>query len=170
MINSLELGVFHKQAISAATHDYTSMSEVMSEFSQQRRDKLLHAMGITQYELSRPQVMQGEIAIVVPEQTTLIVATDESVEGKSPVTDLILALSLAPADVMQIDIAQLEMLKGATSCPLIIFGTPNTSDSVANETKFQITTLPIKQFMQSPLAKKALWAEICSHEHHFFTD
>ena len=41
-----------------------------------RRDWLLQQMGITQYQLRRPRVLQGEIAVRLTPGTKLIIVAD----------------------------------------------------------------------------------------------
>lgn len=41
-----------------------------------RRDWLLQQMGITQYQLRRPRVLQGEIAVTLAPDTQLIIVAD----------------------------------------------------------------------------------------------
>ena len=62
-----------------------------------RRDWLLQQMGITQWTLRRPTVLQGEIAVTLPAQTRLVIVAAPLPAPHDPlIGDVLHSLSLRP--------------------------------------------------------------------------
>lgn len=63
-----------------------------------RRDLLLQQLGITQWVLRRPAVLQGEIAIHLPEDTRLLIVAQQLPEHGDPLLcDVLRSLGLTPS-------------------------------------------------------------------------
>jgi DNA polymerase III subunit psi len=132
-----------------------------------RRDWLLQQMGITQWTLRKPAVLQGEVAVSLPENTRLlIVAAAPPAEDDPLVNDVVRSLALAAQQVYRLTPEQVSMLPEGTHCntwrlginaPLGVEGTQLSSPALA-------------ELYQNAAAKRALWQQICENEQHFYSD
>lgn len=132
-----------------------------------RRDWLLQQLGITQWELRRPTVLQGEVAVSLPEQTRLLIVADVlPLEGDLIVNDVIRSLNLQPSQVYRLQTEQVAMLPTDTHCntwrlgisePLMVAGV-------------QLFSPALVELSQDAGAKRALWQQICENEQHFYPD
>lgn len=132
-----------------------------------RRDWLLQQLGITQWTLRRPTVLQGEVAVSLPEQTQLLIVADVlPPEGNPLINDVIRSLNLRPAQVYCLQADQVKMLPTETHCnswrlgisePLTVAGAQLSSPALA-------------ELSQNAGAKRALWQQICENEQHFYPD
>ncbi|SFN19225.1 DNA polymerase III, psi subunit [Izhakiella capsodis] len=131
-----------------------------------RRDWLLEQMGITQYRLRRPQVLRGEIAVVVPPSTQLLIVTDVPPAADEPlIADVLKALMLTPEHVFTLTPDQLAMVSTTLSCPRWYLGV-----DIANSQGITLASQALETLYYDANAKRALWQQICKYEQHFFTD
>ncbi|KNH31908.1 MULTISPECIES: DNA polymerase III subunit psi [Pantoea] len=131
-----------------------------------RRDWLLQQMGITQYQLRRPRVLQGEIAVTLAPDTQLIIVADASPGLHEPLMrDVLHALNLQPAQVMTVTPDQLQMLPETLNCAGWLLGVESeqTFNGVA------LTSASFNELISSGVAKRALWQQMCNHDSHLFT-
>lgn len=132
-----------------------------------RRDTLLQQLGITQWTLRRPSVLQGEVAISLPAETKLLIVADVPPAQDDPlVRDILLSLTLTESQVYRLTPEQVTMLPEDTRCniwrlglsaPLTLAGTQLSSPALA-------------ELYQDAGAKRALWQQICENEQHFYPD
>jgi len=132
-----------------------------------RRDWLLQQMGITQWTLRKPSVLQGEVAVSLPEHTRLLIVADVPPAEDDPlVNDVLRSLALAARHVYRLTPEQVTMLPEGTHCntwrlgilaPLSVEGT-------------QLSSPALTELYQDAGAKRALWQQICENEQHFYPD
>ncbi|AVF35961.1 DNA polymerase III subunit psi [Rahnella sikkimica] len=132
-----------------------------------RRDTLLQQLGITQWTLRRPAVLQGEVAVSLPAETKLLIVADVPPAEDDPlVRDVLRSLALAEPQVYRLTPEQVTMLPENTRCniwrlglsePLTLAGTQLSSPALA-------------ELYQDASAKRALWQQICENEQHFYPD
>lgn len=132
-----------------------------------RRDWLLQQMGITQWTLRKPAVLQGEVAVSLPEDTRLLIVADVPPAEDDPlVNDVLRSLALAAQQVYRLTPEQVTMLQEGTHCttwrlgidaPLAVEGT-------------QLSSPALSELYQDAGAKRALWQQICENEQHFYPD
>ena len=132
-----------------------------------RRDWLLQQMGITQWTLRKPAVLQGEVAVSLPDNTRLLIVADVPPPEDDPlVNDVVRSLALAAQQVYRLTPEQVSMLPEGTHCntwrlginaPLAVEGTQLSSPALA-------------ELYQNAAAKRALWQQICENEQHFYSD
>ncbi|MFO6297574.1 DNA polymerase III subunit psi [Rahnella selenatireducens] len=132
-----------------------------------RRDTLLQQLGITQWTLRRPAVLQGEVAVSLPADTKLLIVADVPPAEDDPlVRDVLRSLALAEPQVYRLTPEQVTMLPEETRCniwrlglsePLTLAGTQLSSPALA-------------ELYQDASAKRALWQQICENEQHFYPD
>lgn len=132
-----------------------------------RRDWLLGQLGITQWELRRPLVLQGEIAVSLQANTRLVMVAEDLPALSDPlVSDVLRSLALMPQQVMQLTPDRAAMLPADTRCnswrlgvdaPLLLPGA-------------QLTTPVLNELYHNGAARQALWQQICEHEHDLFPE
>lgn len=132
-----------------------------------RRDLLLQQLGITQWTLRRPAVLQGEIAIRLPDDTRLLIVADPLPEQDDPLLcDVLRCLGLNPHQAYALTPDQVAMLPEETQCnswrlgisePLAVAGAQLHSPELAG-------------LYQDAGAKRALWQQICHYEADFYPD
>ncbi|WP_145543453.1 DNA polymerase III subunit psi [Yersinia frederiksenii] len=132
-----------------------------------RRDLLLQQLGITQWTLRRSAVLQGEIAIHLPEDIRLLIVADPLPERDDPLLcDVLRSLGLTPSQAYTLTPEQVAMLPEKIQCnswrlgisePLAVAGAQLHSPALAG-------------LYQDASAKRALWQQICHHEADFYPD
>lgn len=130
-----------------------------------RRDWQLQQLGITQWTLRRPTALQGEIAVSLSGQTRLVIIASALPPLEDPlVQDVIRSLALNDDQVQLLTPDQLAMLPDGSQCnswriaieqPLSLAGA-------------QLMSPALDELQQSGPARKALWQQICEHEHDFY--
>ncbi|QCR37258.1 DNA polymerase III subunit psi [Nissabacter sp. SGAir0207] len=132
-----------------------------------RRDILLQQLGITQWTLRRPAVLQGEIAVHLPDGTRLLLVAESPPPADHPlVRDLLRALELDAHQVYSLTPDQAAMLPEGTRCTSWRLGvsTPLALEGV------QLSSPALPALSQDAGAKRALWQQICEHEQHLHPD
>lgn len=132
-----------------------------------RRDLLLQQLGITQWTLRRPAVLQGEIAVRLPADTRLLIVAHQPPEYDDPLLcDVLHSLGLTPRQAYALTPEKVAMLPEDTQCnswrlgisePLAVVGAQLHSPALAG-------------LYQDASAKRALWQQICHHEADFYPD
>ncbi|MEH2920474.1 DNA polymerase III subunit psi [Samsonia erythrinae] len=132
-----------------------------------RRDRLLQQLGITQWTLRRPAVLQGEIAVSLPAQTRLVIVSTEPLTDDDPLlADVLHSLAISPAQAYRLTPQQAEMLPDSARCPSWRLG---MTAPIALQ-GIQLTSPHLSELYQNAAAKRALWQQICEHEHDIFSD
>ncbi|MBN6070462.1 DNA polymerase III subunit psi [Aggregatibacter actinomycetemcomitans] len=85
------------------------MQETRRQYS--RRDLLLQQMGISQWQLVRPEALKGAINIAVPEPVRLIIVSEDNPVQQPITQDLLRSLALDGAQVLNITFEQLDYLQ-----------------------------------------------------------
>ncbi|MBA2815858.1 DNA polymerase III subunit psi [Candidatus Pantoea persica] len=130
-----------------------------------RRDWLLQQMGITQYQLRRPRVLQGEIAVRLMPDTRLIIVANVPPGLHEPlVRDVLHVLGLQPAQVMTLTPDQLLMLPESTPCAGWLIGI----DCTHPFTGVALYSSSLSELSSSGAAKRALWQQMCNHDSDLF--
>ncbi|ATM88585.1 DNA polymerase III subunit psi [Yersinia massiliensis] len=132
-----------------------------------RRDLLLQQLGITQWTLRRPAVLQGEIAVRLPEGIRLLVVAQTLPEQDDPLLcDVLRSLGLTPLQAYALTPDQVAMLPADTQCNSWRLGISEPL-AVAGA---QLHSPPLAGLYQDASAKRALWQQICHHEADFYPD
>ncbi|NKI72917.1 DNA polymerase III subunit psi [Dickeya sp. CFBP 2040] len=132
-----------------------------------RRDWLLQQLGITQWTLRRPSVLKGEIAVSLPPDARLLIIADPLPASDDPLLqDVVRSLNLSPQHIMSLTPRQAQMLPEHTRCHSWWLGLPVSDqwDGV------QLTSPALAELYHNAGAKRALWQQICHHEHDFHPD
>ncbi|MFM1176071.1 DNA polymerase III subunit psi [Yersinia enterocolitica] len=132
-----------------------------------RRDLLLQQLGITQWTLRRPAVLQGEIAIRLPDDTRLLIVADPLPEQDDPLLcDVLHCLGLNPHQAYALTPDQVAMLPEETQCNSWRLGISEPLAVVGA----QLYSPALTGLYQDASAKRALWQQICHHEADFYPD
>lgn len=75
-----------------------------------RRDQLLNEMGITQWQLTKPQVLKGDAQIRLNEAVKLVVVCQENHQQTKLFADILFTLSLQPHEYQWLDREQAQRL------------------------------------------------------------
>lgn len=86
-----------------------------------RQDLLLQEMGITQWQLRRPEVLKGVVNIAVDEQICLIVICEEQAENHPFVQDLLLSAQLSKGQYLWVNQEQAQHLSVQHPCHYWLF-------------------------------------------------
>ena len=81
-----------------------------------RRNLLLNEIGITRWQLYRPEVLQGAVGVSVSEQVKFIVVTKDNISNAPLFSDVRLALKLNKEDCLCLNFDQI-ILINLTHCP-----------------------------------------------------
>ena len=73
-----------------------------------RRNLLLNEMGITRWQLHRPEVLQGAVGVSVSEQVKFIVVAKDNVSNSPLFSDVRLALELNKEDCLCLNFDQIQ--------------------------------------------------------------
>jgi len=123
-------------------------------------------MGITQYQLRRPRMLQGEIAVTLAPDTRLVMVAEHAPALQEPlIRDVLRALSIQPSQVMTLTPEQLPMLPEQVDCAGWLLGVE--SEYTFNGITF--STAVFNELISSGAAKRALWQQMCNHDSHLFS-
>lgn len=123
-------------------------------------------MGITQYQLRRPRVLQGEIAVTLAPDTRLVMVAEHAPALQEPlIRDVLHALNIQPSQVMTLTPEQLPMLPEQLDCAGWLLGVE--SEYTFNGITF--STAVFNELISSGAAKRALWQQMCNHDSHLFS-
>ncbi|MCR0997117.1 DNA polymerase III subunit psi [Serratia rubidaea] len=132
-----------------------------------QRDWLLQQLGITQWTLRRPGVLQGEVAISLPAETRLlVVAASLPAPDDALFCDVLRSLGLTPAQTYGLTPEQAAMLPEDAECNSWRLGVTEPL-AVAGA---QLYSPALAELSHDAGAKRALWQQICHHEQHFDPD
>ncbi|AML60180.1 DNA polymerase III subunit psi [Serratia rubidaea] len=132
-----------------------------------QRDWLLQQLGITQWTLRRPGVLQGEVAISLPAETRLlVVAASLPAPDDALFCDVLRSLGLTPAQTYGLTPEQAAMLPEDAECNSWRLGVTEPL-AVAGA---QLYSPALAELSLDAGAKRALWQQICHHEQHFHPD
>ena len=81
-----------------------------------RRNLLLNEMGITRWQLYRPEVLQGAVGVSVSEQVKFIVVANDNLSSSPLFADVRLALELKKEDCLCLNFAQIQHITYSILC------------------------------------------------------
>ncbi|WP_413735373.1 DNA polymerase III subunit psi [Sodalis sp. RH21] len=132
-----------------------------------RRDWQLRQLGITQWTLRRPGALLGEVAVVLPPETRLVLIASPLPPGNHPLLDDVArSLDLTPQALYQLTPEQVAMLPEDTRCHCWWLGVAATRSLSG----ISLSTPPLAELLANAAAKRDLWQQICHHESDFFPD
>ncbi|OOF47213.1 DNA polymerase III subunit psi [Rodentibacter trehalosifermentans] len=129
-----------------------------------RRSLLLKAMGITQWQLHRPEVLQGAVGITVAEHIRLIVVSDENLSQSPLLADVLLSLRVKKEDCLCLNYDQIQHLE--LNHPVQYWLLAKNAEKIDRTLPYCLQAERIYRspnytdFLSSPAAKRALWQQI----------
>ncbi len=131
-----------------------------------RRDWQLQQLGITRWTLRRPAVLQGEIALTLPDTVRLVVVADVLPSpADALVADILRALVLSTDAVMWLTPDRAAMLPEGACCNSWLLGV----EAEVALTGARLMTPGLDELKHSAQARAALWRQICEHEQDFLS-
>ncbi|MBT9432452.1 DNA polymerase III subunit psi [Candidatus Sodalis endolongispinus] len=128
-----------------------------------RRDWQLQQLGITQWTLRRPAVLQGEVAVKLPSDIRLLLVADPLPPMDHPlVADVARSMALTSAQLYGVTPDQVMMLPDSVRCHCWWLGLNATRDFAG----ISFHTPPLAALAQDAGAKRELWRRISDDEHH----
>ncbi|WP_437890127.1 DNA polymerase III subunit psi [Phytobacter sp. V91] len=130
-----------------------------------RRDWQLQQLGVTQWSLRRPMALQGEIAVSLPAHIRLVMVSSELPTLADPlINDVLRALALSADQVLQLTEDRVAMLPAESVCNSWRLGIEQPLPLVGA----QVASPAFDELRVNPVARAALWQQICDYEHDFF--
>ncbi|WP_058912132.1 DNA polymerase III subunit psi [Entomohabitans teleogrylli] len=130
-----------------------------------RRDWQLQQLGITRWILRRPAVLQGEIAIALPEHIRLVVVAQPAPALDNPlIGDVLRSMALTPDRVLPLTPDRVAMLPEKHRCNSWCLGV----DVPLGLSGVRLVSPGLEELQHSGAARAALWRQICEHEQDIF--
>jgi len=130
-----------------------------------RRDWLLQQLGITQWALYNPTVLQGNFTITLPKNIRLLIVAQSLPNYADPLLcDVLLSLHLAPRQTYRLTPYQVMMLPKQTQCNSWRLGI----DEPLAVKGVQLYSPNLVDLYHDAYAKRALWQQICQFETDFY--
>lgn len=109
--------------------------------------------------------LQGEIAISLPDHIRLVMVAETPPSLTEPlIGDILRALAVTPDQVLQLTPERVAMLPQDSRCNSWLLGT----ESVAAAGGRPGVHPAFDELQTSAPARRALWQQICAHEHDFY--
>lgn len=132
-----------------------------------KRDWLLQQLGITQWVLRRPSLLQGEVAVSLPANVRLLVVAQILPDPHDPLfCDVLRTLELTHAQTYSLTPEQVAMLPKENHCNSWWLGVEPPPALGGH----QLHSPAFAELSQDTSAKRALWQQICHYEQHFYSD
>ena len=129
-----------------------------------RRNLLLNEMGITRWQLYRPEVLQGAVGVSVSEQVKFIVVTKDNISNAPLFSDVRLSLELNKEDCLCLNFDQIQHITLQHSVRYWLLA--ENADEIDRTLPYCLNAERIyrsvdwQQFQQDNQAKRELWQQI----------
>ena len=137
------------------------MQETRQPYS--RRDVLLQQMGISQWQLVRPEALKGAMNITVAERIRLVIISQQNLLQQPVVQDVLRSLNLDSEQVLNITFEQLPYLQvnHKVSYWLLSQNTSKNDRTLALPQPLNVwQSGDLEEFKQNPQAKRQFWQTI----------
>ena len=137
------------------------MQETRQPYS--RRDVLLQQMGISQWQLVRPEALKGAMNITVAERIRLVIISQQNLLQQPVVQDVLRSLNLDSEQVLNITFEQLTYLQvnHKVSYWLLSQNTSENDRTLALPQPLNVwQSGDLEEFKQNPQAKRQFWQTI----------
>jgi DNA polymerase III subunit psi len=137
------------------------MQETRQPYS--RRDVLLQQMGISQWQLVRPEALKGAMNITVAEPIRLVIVSQQNLLQQPVVQDVLRSLILDSEQVLNITFEQLAYLpvNHKVSYWLLSQNTSENDRTLALPQTLNVwQSGDLEEFKQNPQAKRQFWQTI----------
>lgn len=137
------------------------MQETRQPYS--RRDVLLQQMGISQWQLVRPEALKGAMNITVAERIRLVIISQQNLLQQPVVQDVLRSLNLDSEQVLNITFEQLTYLQvnHKVSYWLLSQNTSKNDRTLSLPQPLNVwQSGDLEEFKQNPQAKRQFWQTI----------
>ena len=137
------------------------MQETCQPYS--RRDVLLQQMGISQWQLVRPEALKGAMNITVAEHIRLVIVSQQNLLQQPVVQDVLRSLTLDTEQVLNITFEQLAYWHFTHNVSFGLFSqnTPNHDRTLPLQQPLNVwQSDDLEEFKQNPQAKRQFWQTI----------
>ena len=137
------------------------MQETRQPYS--RRDVLLQQMGISQWQLVRPEALKGAMNITVAEPIRLVIISQQNLLQQPVVRDVLRSLNLNSEQVLNITFEQLTYLQvnHKVSYWLLSQNTLKNDRTLSLPQPLNVwQSDDLEEFKQNPQAKRQFWQTI----------
>lgn len=137
------------------------MQETRQPYS--RRDVLLQQMGISQWQLVRPEALKGAMNITVAEPIRLVIVSQQNLLQQPVVQDVLRSLTLDSEQVLNITFEQLTYLQvnHKVSYWLLSQNTSKNDRTLSLPQPLNVwQSGDLEEFKQHPQAKRQFWQTI----------
>ena len=128
-----------------------------------RRHLLLNEMGISQWQLHRPEVLHGVVTVVVAPHIRLIVVAEEDFSQSALFADILRALALRKEDCLCVNdeqVQHLELNHSARYWLLAEEAKQHRIEAYCLKAEQIYRSPDFAQFQSSPADKRELWRQI----------
>ncbi|WP_457913438.1 DNA polymerase III subunit psi [Candidatus Gillettellia adelgis] len=131
----------------------------------EKRNWFLQQIGITQWTLRHPHLLQNEVAIILSPEVHLLIVAHVLPNPHDPLfCDVLRSLGLTPVQTYSLMPEQVKVLPKNIKCNSWWLGVdePLLMDGI------QLHSKALAQLSQNPQAKRALWDQIYHYEQYFY--
>jgi DNA polymerase III subunit psi len=134
-----------------------------------RRDWYLDQLGITQYKLRQPMLLNEKSTLAMTEATRLIIIKpDESTLPEPFFSDILQVMNLNDSALLFIKPDQASLLPTQVNC--LIWSIGNDEFAGINLISTDLIQTPsLNSVIHSATDKRQLWQQLCQYEHYFRT-
>lgn len=123
-----------------------------------RRDLLLQAMGVTQWQLVKPQVLKGDAQIRLDPAVRFVLICEEDQQKSRLCQDLLLALSLKPNEFYWVNSEQFQRISFAHKPFFLVVESEEQAVNIQKKCANQpLVNVASWTELNTPEAKRKLW-------------
>lgn len=143
------------------------INRIIEKSMTSRRDWFLQQLGITQWKLRRPAILQGEAAMPIPSNIRLLIVAQSPPQHQDPLfCDLLLSLHLTPEQTYSLTPNQLAVIPKDRQYHYWYLG----NHEPLTDAQVHLQSPVLNELYQDGHAKRALWQQICQYEKDFYPD
>ncbi|MEX0446309.1 DNA polymerase III subunit psi [Xenorhabdus sp. SGI246] len=129
-----------------------------------KRDRSLTRLGITQWVLRSPATLRGELSVLIPDSTRLLIISHDNIDlSHSLLADIFTAMGINVSSVYCITTKDVELLSESIHCPCWLLGV----DITLSIQGISLRSPALNDLSLDGDAKRALWQQIYHYEEYF---
>ncbi|MCC8366330.1 DNA polymerase III subunit psi [Xenorhabdus sp. PB61.4] len=129
-----------------------------------KRDRSLTRLGITQWVLRNPAALRGELSVLIPDSTRLLIITHDHIDlSHSLLVDIFTAMGIDASLVYCITTKDVELLSESIRCPCWLLGV----DITLSIQGISLRSPALNDLSLDGDAKRSLWQQIYHYEEYF---
>ncbi|CDL85879.1 DNA polymerase III subunit psi [Xenorhabdus cabanillasii] len=129
-----------------------------------KRDRSLTRLGITQWVLRSPATLRGELSVLIPDSTRLLIISHDHIDlSHALLADIFTAMGINVSSVYCITTKDVELLSESIHCPCWLLGV----DITLSIQGISLRSPALNDLSLDGDAKRALWQQIYHYEEYF---